>query len=252
MSKCYYHPEKRSSATCPTCSQPICDRCRLNGTSQRCASCQTLHNKGGNPQGASRTPRCGNHKDIPTELRCGGCRKPYCPACLNGQNRCFNCAMSRPSATTTKESPKPLKGGGTGKLKGGGRRKPSLSLAPLGAGVALVLVFTAGLFGLSHHKKKGAEPVHGPLGVAIVAPHAHAVLSGPQVITLKLASPQELDRVELTVDGKYWDKLKAPPFSSDWPTSLLRNGAHEIVAKAIYRDQRAVTARCAVVTRNAH
>ena len=60
----------------------------------------------------------------------------------------------------------------------------------------------------------------------------------------------DVERVELTVDGKYWDKLKKPPFESDWPTSLLTDGNHTIVAKAVYKDKRAVSAKRVVRTRN--
>ncbi|MOA58290.1 hypothetical protein D3C78_1826630 [compost metagenome] len=86
--------------------------------------------------------------------------------------------------------------------------------------------------------------------VAIVAPSANQPLRGPQVIKLQVATAKDLERVEITVDGKYWDKLKAPPFESDWPTSLLKNGPHTIEAKAIYKNKKAVTDKRVVRTRN--
>ena len=255
--QCYYHPDKRGTASCPNCNQRICDRCRLQGNSLRCGHCQSVFQKGGEDAGKRARVQCANHTGVPTDTRCQTCRKPFCAACLNGASKCFNCALAQP------KEPGPAKGGpkkkgaptgklqakGTGKLKAKPKGGPNLPL--IGGAVAGVVV--AGLAAML--LLKPAPPpkpyqVSGPMKVAIVAPSADAPLRGPQVIKLQVASVKDIERVEITVDGQYWDKLKAPPFESDWPTSLLKNGSHTIEAKAVYKNKKAVTAKRVVRTRN--
>jgi hypothetical protein len=72
------------------------------------------------------------------------------------------------------------------------------------------------------------------------------------VITLKVASEDDLEKVEVTVDGKYWARLKEPPFQTDWPTSLIRNGRHTLVATAYYKNKKKTTDKRVVTTRNRH
>jgi Bacterial Ig domain len=268
--QCYYHPDKRGTASCPTCNQRICDRCRLQGNSLRCGTCQSNFQKGGeDPGGKRERVQCANHAGVPTDTRCVTCRKPYCAACLNGASKCFNCALAAPKPAASpgkrgKGAATKKDGKGTGKLaaKGAGKAKgkPNLpwpAIRSRGAhfvyGGVLAGLLVAGLVAMLLLKPgKPPKPykVTGPMKVAIVGPSDTRPLSGPQVIKLQVASPNEIERVELTVDGKYWDKLKQPPFQSDWPTSLLTNGKHTIVAKAVYKDKRAVSAKRVVRTLN--
>lgn len=271
--QCYYHPEKRGTASCPNCSQRICDQCRLQGNSLRCGTCQSHFQKGGEDPAKRQRVQCANHAGVPTDTRCQTCKKPYCAACLNGQNKCFNCALAAPKETGGgsrggarggARSGKPgakgaagKKGAKTGKLQAKGTgplaaiTQGGLPLPLIGGVVAGVLVVgLAAMLLLKPAKPPKPYKVTGPMSVAIVGPSASKPLRGPQVIQLKVASPNDLDRVELTVDGKYWDKLKKPPFESDWPTSLLNDGNHTIVAKAVYKDKRAVSAKRVVRTRN--
>lgn len=262
MAQCTYHPDKKGTASCPTCSQPICDRCRLQGNSLRCGTCQSNYQKGGDqPGGKPHRVQCTNHQGVPCDQRCVSCRKPFCAACLNGQSKCFNCALAQPAAAPTRggrPGAGPAKKGTTGKLQAKGTGK--LKKAPpkkdppwalIGGGAAGVLV-VVGLAAMLMAKPKPVKPyvVKGPMQVAIVAPATGRAVSGPQVIKLKVASAKDIERVELTVDGKYWDKLKAPPFESDWPTSLLANGNHTIVAKAIYKNKKSVLTKRVVRTLN--
>lgn len=252
--QCYYHPEKRGTASCPTCNQRICDNCRLRGNTLRCGTCQSNFQKGG--EDPSKRPRvqCTNHTGVPTDTKCVTCRKPYCAACLNGANKCFNCALAQPK----EEAPKRRKGAPPGKppARGAGKpRGPARKQEPpwiaIGSGLAVALAIGLVVVLLMKPSKPPAPyKVTGPMKVAIVAPATTGSLRGPQVIKLQVASPGELTHVEITVDGKYWDKIKKPPFQSDWPTSLLKNGNHTIVAKAVYKDKRAVSAKRVVRTRN--
>jgi hypothetical protein len=115
----------------------------------------------------------------------------------------------------------------------------AVSMFVLGAGVVVLLL---------RHAQAG--PVHGPLHVAIISPSHKDRLTGGQNIKLKVSSAPDIARVELTIDGKYWDRFKAPPFDSPWPTSLFANGHHVIVAKAIYRDRQEAITQLEVTTWN--
>lgn len=203
----------------------------------RCGACQTKFSKG---SGDDRS-RCDNHKDIPTDTKCIGCRKHFCAACLNSQKKCFMCAM--------KPAPEPVdpkkRSRGTGSLKGGAktgklkkpqpeaREFPLKLVAGVGAGV---LVVALGFGAMTFFKKPPApEAYQGPASVAIVAPGSGQTIRGGTFIKLKVGSPQEVDRVEVTIDGKYWERFRKPPFSTHWPTSLFKNGDHTIQAKVFYR-----------------
>ena len=69
MANCHYHPESRGSATCPTCREHICDKCRMNGTPERCMSCQRIHAKGGAEGSRPVREMCTNHADVPVDER---------------------------------------------------------------------------------------------------------------------------------------------------------------------------------------
>lgn len=260
MSQCHYHPDKRGTATCPNCQQPICDRCRLNGTSQRCAACQTQHNKGSGDPSKRKGVRCANHADIPTDLRCAQCKKPHCPACLNGAQRCFQCALAGPAPgpagprSGKRKAGAPGKKGAKGKGRGKAASAPALELPRwLPWGVAAIVLVGALAAGLAlRPKPKPLGPVRGPLGVSIGAPAPHSRLTGPQVLRFKVRSARDLRRVEVTIDGKYWDKLKQPPYQSDWPTSIFPNGRHTVRAVAVYRDGQKATTQAVYTTRNRH
>lgn len=243
MATCAYHPDKRGTGTCPECNSHICDRCRLNGTSQRCGECQKKFSKG---SGSDERSRCENHKDIPSDTKCVGCRKFFCAACLNGQRKCFNCAMKPPdpppspkgrSGAARSRGTAPLKGGAkTGKLKKPQPKKqeiPIKLIAGVGAGLLVIVV---GL-GAASKLKKPPPPTayNGPAQIAILAPAHNATIRGGTYITLKVQSPREVEKIEVTIDGKYWDRFKQPPFQTHWPTSLFKNGNHTIQAKVIYR-----------------
>lgn len=244
MLKCAYHPEAKGTATCPQCRQPICDRCRLNGTSLRCGHCQSQHNRGGG-DATARAKRvcCANHPDIPTETRCSGCKKPHCVACLNGSGHCFKCALS-------------VSRGGSGRLHdpygeaapratASAQSKQGASKAGLAVLGALILAGVGAFVFL-----RQPAPPSGPARVAILAPAANATLSGGQAIRVSVATAEAVDRVELTLDGKYWDRLQEPPYESHWPTSLTPNGSHVIEARAHYRDGRVAKSSRRVTTWN--
>lgn len=240
MANCAYHPDKRGTGTCPECKEHICDRCRLNGTSLRCGECQKKFSKG---SGSEERSRCENHKDIPSDTKCVGCRKFFCAACLNGQRKCFNCAM-KPTEPPPGARPRPrskgtapLKGGKkTGKLKAPEPAKQVLPIKLI-AGVALGLLVLAVGVGALGKLRKPPKPTayNGPAQVAIIAPAANKTIRGGTYITLKVTSPKDVEKVEVTIDGKYWERFKQPPFHTHWPTSLFKNGTHTIQATVIYR-----------------
>lgn len=244
MLKCAYHPEAKGTATCPECRQPICDRCRLNGTSLRCGTCQSQHNKGG-ADAAARAKRvcCTNHPDIPTEARCTGCKKPHCVACLNGSGHCFKCALSV-SRGASGHLRDPY--GGEGAERAAAPAKPKQASK---AGLAVLgVVLVAGLAAFLLLRQPPAPT--GPARVSILSPASDVTLSGGQEIRIAVAPEEAVERVELSLDGKYWDRFNEPPFESHWPTSLTPNGSHVIAVKARYRDGRVATSSRRVKTWN--
>ena len=259
MAQCHYHPDKRGSATCPACKQSVCDRCRLNGTSRGCMTCHAALSKGGPEAGKARRHHCTNHAGVVTDMNCKGCRKPHCPACLNGASMCFRCATAAPAPGPARRGPgkggkgktAPLKGGAkTGKLKS----PPSPNLVPkwaLPVGLVGVLAVGAAAFVLLQPKPEPPKAYLGPSGVQILQPRNGATLRGGVDIAIKVVAPAEIEHVELTIDGKYWDRFEQPPFKSHWPTSLIPNGAHTIVAEVVYKGgkKKAVT-KLSVKTRN--
>ena len=252
MAQCHYHPDARGSANCKTCKQHICDKCRMRGTEDRCMTCQNTHARGGTDATRAKREMCTNHPDSPSDMRCVRCRKIHCPACLNGATKCFRCALLPPPGE--KQGTGKLKGGGTGKLKGGGTgmlRTPGgpkfwqTARFKQAAGGVLVLVGCLGalkvvapMAGLNipgFATRAKPKPYAGPAKIEIVGPAGGGALSGNQVLKFKVAAQDHLERVEVTVDGKYWERLKAPPFQSDWPTQIFKNGQHTVMAKAVYK-----------------
>lgn len=249
MAQCAYHPEVRASASCPTCHNHICDRCRMNGAGDRCQTCQSNHARGSE---SSRLKRemCTNHADVPADQRCIRCKKVHCPACLNGAKKCFRCALLPDKPATGK-----LKSKGTGKLKGGGTALLKLpgGLTPAAlkqgaAGVAVAVVLVLGVKTAMPYLKKAPPPApyNGPAKVEIVSPSHKKTLTGNQVITMKVTAADKLEKLELTIDGKHWERLKKGPFVSDWPTQIFKNGNHKLVVRATYKGGKKV----ATATRN--
>ena len=94
-------------------------------------------------------------------------------------------------------------------------------------------------------------PYTGVAKVAFSQPTGARPLSGNQVIKLSVAAPQHLSYVELSVDGKHWERFTRPPFQTEWPTPIVKNGRHVLEAKAVYRGgKRVALARRVCVTRN--
>lgn len=253
MAQCHYHPEKRGSANCPTCKHHICDNCRMRGTSERCMTCHSDHSRGGAEGTRAKREMCQNHPDVPSDMRCVRCRKIHCPACLNGATKCFRCALlPAPGTEGAKKGTGKLKGAGTGKLKGGGtgplrKGQPFWMTHRFKQGAGGVLVLVVGFFALKTvapmagldipglGRPAKPKPYAGPAKIEIVGPAAGRPLRGNQVLKFKVAAQDHLERVEVTVDGKYWERLKAPPFESDWPTQIFKNGSHVVMAKAVYK-----------------
>lgn len=156
---------------------------------------------------------------------------------------------------------RPLKGGpkkaGAGAAAGGKKGAPAgkkgakkqsgLPIPAIAGGVALLLALGVG--GLWFMNRGGDAAFTGPAKVAIASPKAGA-LKGLQQITLTVASPEALELVTITVDGKYWDKFKEGPFKSEWQTSGLKNGKHVIEAVAQYKNGPKVKDTRTVTTNN--
>jgi hypothetical protein len=267
MAQCHYHPDARGSANCPTCKHHICDKCRMRGTPERCMTCQSNHARGGSEATRAKREMCTNHPDVPSDMRCVRCRKIHCPACLNGASKCFRCALL-PNPGENRGTGN-LKGGGTGKLRGGGTgalRKPARlpfykthGFKQVGGGlVVLVGCFFAlkavapslGLQIPGLTAKAPPKPYTGVGGVEIVSPKASS-LTGNQVLKFKVAAADHLDRLEVTVDGKHWERLKKAPFESEWQTQIFSNGHHMVVARAVYRGGKKIaTAKRKFKTKN--
>jgi len=225
-------------------------------------TCHSNHAKGGETAGRGRRLICVNHPGVPVDTRCKSCLKPHCPGCLNGAQHCFRCALQ----------PKTAKGRGTGRLKQTGTTKlggltgalaSSQALQDLGRpqrtlvvafGFALV---TVALGGAGLYAKKvfapppPPPPYTGPAQLAITHPAGTRALSGNQTIRLSVSPVAHLDHVEVLVNGKRWERMSKPPFHSEWPTHLLKNGRQVVEAKAVFRGgKKVVKARKVYVTRN--
>lgn len=238
MANCYYHPEAKGTATCPECRMQICDRCRLRGNGERCQNCQSELSKGGKEDSRPKRTMCLNHEGTPTDTTCKQCRKPHCVACLNGAQLCFRCAMAGPRQQTGQ-----LKARGTTKLEAPKSKIPPKAWAA-GGGVLLVLLIGGALM-MRGPSEADEGPFLGKSGVQIVSPSNKRTLSGNQVIKIKVASAEAVDKVEVTIDGKYWEKykdLEKATLSSDWPTGIFPNGSHDVLVKVTYRGGRRMAA----------
>lgn len=199
-------------------------------------TCHAAHSKGSGTQ----REICTNHPGTPATEKCTRCRKPHCPACLNSAKMCFRCALLPPAGEGAKRGTGKLKARGTGALK-----KPKASLLDKPgikqglSGLSLVLVLAGvwwgggpDFYGLNKH---ALPPYTGPGAVAITSPKSGTTLKGTQRIKIQVGAPQHLEKLELTVDGKYWQRFTAPPFETEWETQIFKRGTHVLVAKAYYR-----------------
>lgn len=144
---------------------------------------------------------------------------------------------SAPGAAGKKGAP------GAKKAPVGKAKKPSgppVALIAGGVG-ALALVGALGWFFMSGGAGGGEPAFSGPTKVAIATPQGAGPLKGLQVITLQIASPDEIAEVEVRVDGKYWEKFTEPPFKTEWQSSLVKNGKHTIEAVVEYKNGAKVT-----------
>lgn len=145
------------------------------------------------------------------------------------------------------------KGGPAGKKGPAGKGKkaagPPMGLILGGVG-ALALVGAAGWYFLAGPGAGAGDVAMGPTKVTITAPKGAGPFKGLQQIALQVASPDEVQKVEIRVDGKYWDKFTAPPYKTDWPSSLVKNGKHTIEAIAEYKNGTKVTDKKTVTVLN--
>jgi hypothetical protein len=239
-SACHYHPNAKGTAKCAECGQFICDKCRLRGKDGSCASCFDIQARGGAEDGRARRVMCTNHPGTPTDTKCKQCRKAHCVACLNTAGACFRCAMS-----TTKSPTGPLKARGTTKLEPPKQPNKLMAFGPkkLGGAVAGIAIVCVLGYGLTHRSsdEPGLPAFMGASGVSIVGPMRGVPLRGPQIIKLDVRSKEAVEKVEINIDGKYWDlwdKGRTPPYESEWPTGIFKNGNHEVVAIVSYRGGR--------------
>ncbi len=131
-----------------------------------------------------------------------------------------------------------------GKKAGG----PPVALIAGGVG-ALALVGALGWFFMGG--SGGSETsAMGPAKVSITAPKSAGPLKGLQLITLQVASADEIQKVEVRVDGKYWQKFSHPPFKTEWQSSLVKNGKHTIEAVAEYKNGTKVSDKKTVTIAN--
>jgi hypothetical protein len=153
---------------------------------------------------------------------------------------------------------------GTGKLGGltaalptlpDTRKLPAWAQAGLGA-VAVLVVVGLGAWGYGAYKAATTPPpppppYTGPVGVSFLQPRHQAKVTGNVWIKLDVKAPNQIDHVVLTVDGKHWERFLKPPFATEWPSQITKNGRHVIEARVVYRGKKRVArARSVVFTRN--
>ena len=113
-------------------------------------------------------------------------------------------------------------------------------------------VRTKGYLVLPHHppleppppEEPPPKPFMGASGVTITSPTG-GQLHGMQMVKLDVRSKEAVEKVEINIDGKYWDKWekgRKPPYATEWPTGIFKNGSHEIVAIVYYRGGRRMAA----------
>jgi len=237
---CTNHPFIAADMQCLNCLQAYCMTCLPDG--QICADCRK------NPAAFAAEQSTYVPPDYSEDLG-------YAYEDLGDMD--FAAGYASQPAEETERRPRRAPGSGGGKkAPSGGKKgapaakkglppkKGAKGRSPVGliaAGVGALLLVAGGAFfamGGMDMVGGGGKPPEGFTGqakVQITAPTSVKV-SGNQVIQLKVGSADLIEKVEIHVDGKYWDKFKGPPFKSDWPTSLLKNGNHEITAIAAYKN----------------
>lgn len=92
-------------------------------------------------------------------------------------------------------------------------------------------------------------PFKGPTGVSLLTPKG-TTIAGVQFIEAKVVSPKHVVNVEITIDKKYWAKLKKAPYKSEWPTNVHRNGKHEVAIKVVYQNGLSAQTKKTYVVKN--
>lgn len=126
---------------------------------------------------------------------------------------------------------------------------PPVALIAGGVG-ALVLVGALGWYFMGGGAGGGDATAMGPAKVSITGPKSAGPLKGLQMITLQVASPDEIQKIEVRVDGRYWAKFTKPPFKTEWQSSLVKNGKHTIEALAEYKNGTKVADKKTVAVAN--
>ena len=242
MAECHYHPDKKGTGKCPECKRFICDRCRINGTDLRCATCQSAFKKGNSGGRRSSRVYCLQHKDTVAEKRCPGCKRPYCFACVNSAGYCQRCVKKRLS----------VREGGQRRLTLGERLQEFVGqpLVQLGFAFVVVLGLVFVVWSGKHRQPPVVKVYRGKASVAFQSPKPGAVARGNVKIGLRVTPVEQVEYVEIKIDGKPWTILKRAPFDSEWPTAIFRPGAHRLTARAVFRGRKVVaqaTRDCQVV-----
>jgi hypothetical protein len=263
---CTNHATLAADMQCLNCFRPFCLSCASTGYCPDCAPQFVSKQNAAAAQMAASAPAYEEQYADPGYGQ--GYEQPYEPSFDQGYGQDFAQSYDAPAdggfdlagsylddAPAPPPPPRPkkrppgegpakkgpaAKGGKKPAPKKGGGGMPKGAIA--GGVVALLLVAGGGYWFMTKGSAAGDEGAEaaGPTKVSISAPKAGKV-KGAQVIKLKVASPDDLDHVELTIDGKYWGKFKEAPFESDWPTGIFKNGKHKVVAKAIYKGGKSVS-----------
>jgi hypothetical protein len=254
---CTNHATLAADMQCLNCFRPFCLSCASTGYCPDCAP-QFVSKQGAAQYASQAAAPAPQYDYAPAEMGYGetydqvGYTDPGVGGGFDLAGSYLDDGPPAPSPPPRPRKPAGASGakkGGTGNMAGGGGKKKAPakkgggSKPPIGAIVGLLVVL--GLAGGGYYAYSngmipvgnaggGEEAANFPTKVSITSPKGTKVAGG-QVIKLKVASEDMVERVELTVDGKYWGKFKEPPFESDWPTSLLPNGKHKVSVKVFYQ-----------------
>jgi hypothetical protein len=88
--------------------------------------------------------------------------------------------------------------------------------------------------------------------VSLTAPADGATVAGTVSLTAGAADDTSLDRVEFLVDGQLVATDASAPYSFDWDSSTVPDGAHALAARAVDSAGNAKTSSAATVTVNNH
>ena len=276
---CSNHPGTTADMQCLNCLQAYCMDCLPDGT--MCAACKTDPEGRAAPQEEYVAPPpvdvgydpgldfSGGYDETYAQQgyadqgydqgQAGGYDQGYGESDFNtgyGEAPAPAPRPKRPAGAGSKKAgPAGAKKGAPAGKKGPAGKGKKASGPPLGliaGGVgALLLLAGAGWFFLAGPGASGGGDVAmGPTKVSITGPKGAGPFKGLQVITLQVASPDEIQKVEIRVDGKYWEKFTEPPFKTDWPSSLVKNGKHTIEAIAEYKNGTKVTDKKTVTVTN--